>query len=194
MVTSVEKGELYFATNWPDSSERRDMAPCLFAVWRNIMGFTIIGTFIAFLLLIPNFILILIPPKGAPDGFRSAGILFTLLERLGQAGCLIILVIFKDNFQKFTINVWLILMILCILLYDALWIRYIIKGQDISLLFSFGAIPIPMALAPICAFGFASVWGMSPWLGIAVAVLAAGHIPNSWHRYRFLTQLQKNTK
>lgn len=45
---------------------------------------------------------------------------------------------------------------------------------------------IPMALFPIFAFGFASLWGKSIYLGVFVVLLAIGHFVNSWHTYKIL--------
>lgn len=39
--------------------------------------------------------------------------------------------------------------------------------------------PVPMAVLPVVAFGCGAAWSTSPWLAVATAVLAVGHLPNS---------------
>jgi hypothetical protein len=76
-------------------------------------------------------------------------------------------------------------MVLCIIAYYSLWIRYVIKGKDFSLCFKpLGLLPIPMAIFPVFAFGFAALWEKSIYLGLAVIILAIGHFVNSWHTYK----------
>ncbi len=151
------------------------------------MGFSIVGLFIAASIYIPNLLFIIFKPQNVPKGLKDAGILYTVLERIGQVGVLILLIISKDNYQDVNIDTLFILMILCIVSYIFLWIRYVIKGRDFLLLFKpLVFIPIPMALFPVFAFGFASVWGTSISLGLFVVLFAIGHIVNSWHTYKFL--------
>lgn len=149
------------------------------------MGFSIIGLLIAMFIFLPNLLFVILPPKNVPDGLKDAGIIFTVLERIGQVGCLLILAISKDNFQNVNIDIWFVLMALCLILYYSLWIRYVVKGHDFSFAFRpLLILPIPMAIFPVFAFGFAALWGKSIYLGIAVVLLAIGHFVNSWHTYK----------
>jgi len=153
------------------------------------MGFSISGLLIAAIIFAPNLVIIVFPPKNIPLELKDAGILFTILERIGQIGCIILLCISKDNFSTLSINIWFVLMTICILAYYYLWLRYIIKGQDFSLLFKpLAFIPIPMAIFPVLAFAMAAILGQSIWLILAVLSLAIGHIPNSWHTYKSITK------
>ncbi|MDF2685318.1 MAG: hypothetical protein K0S55_499, partial [Clostridia bacterium] len=125
------------------------------------------------------------PPKNAPSNMKEASPVFTLLERAGQAGCFISLIISKDYFRIDNINIYLFLMLICIIFYYGLWIRYIIKGCDFYLLWKpFLFIPIPLAVFPVSAFAFAALWGNCIWLGIAAIILAVGHITVSWNSYK----------
>ena len=149
------------------------------------MGFSIIGLLIAIFILIPNLLFVIFPPKNIPDGLKDAGIIFTLLERIGQVGCIVILSISLHNYQNLNIDIWFGLMVLCIIIYYSLWIRYVIKGHDFSLCFKpLMFLPIPMAILPVLAFVFAALWGKSIYLGIAVVLLAIGHFTNSWNTYK----------
>lgn len=147
------------------------------------MGFSLIGLAISIIIFAPNLLAIILPPKDVPKA-KDAHIVFTILERLGQAGCMILPSISQAWFANKPIDIWFILGALCIIAYYGLWIRYAVKGQYFSLLFKpLAFIPIPMAIFPVLAFGFAAIWGQSIWVGIAAAVLAIGHLVNSWHTY-----------
>ena len=149
------------------------------------MGFSIIGLITAASIFLPNLIFIMVPPRNVPENLKDAGLLFTLSERAGQAGCLIVPVLSRDNYQNAGIDVWFVLMALCIIFYYGLWGKYILKGHAFSLAFvPLGFIPVPMAVFPVLAFGFAALWGQSVILGIAVIFLAVGHLANSWHTYK----------
>lgn len=149
------------------------------------MGFSITGVLIAVFIFLPNVLFIIFPPKNVPDGRMDAGIVFSVLERIGQAGSLVILTISKENYQNARLDIWFVLMALCVIAYYGLWIRYVVKGHDFLLGFKpLGYLPIPMAVFPVSAFGFAALWGRSIYLGIAVVLLAVGHFANSWHTYQ----------
>lgn len=154
------------------------------------MGFSVIGTLIAIAIFIPNLLIIKFPPNNAPKDLKDVGVIFTILERVGQVGCIVILVISRENFEKLTIDIWAVFMGLCIIIYYFLWTRYVVKGQEYKLLWKpLGFIPIPMAVFPVGAFLFAAALGKSIWLGILVIFLGIGHFANSWHSYK---ELKKN--
>jgi hypothetical protein len=150
------------------------------------MGFSFIGTLIGILIVLPSILFFIkFPPKNIPADLTYAGVIYTILERVGQICCLTVLVMSKDNFQSMKANVWTLLMMFCIIVYYCLWIRYVVKGHDYNWLWKpLLFIPIPLAIFPVCAFLFAALWGKSVWLGIAVVVLAIGHITISWHSYK----------
>lgn len=150
------------------------------------MGFSLIGTVIGVLLFLPSvFVFIKFPPKNVIKGTKKEPILLTGIERVGQATCLVSLAISKDFFIMSNINIWMILMSISIIIYWGLWMRYIVKGQDSCWMWKpFFFIPIPLAVFPVCAFGFAALWGKCIWLGIATVILAIGHLSISWNGYR----------
>lgn len=136
-------------------------------------------------ILAPNILMIMLPPRNVPEGIKDAGALFIVLERLGQAGCFILPVISRDYFLRGP-DVFFFLMAVFIAAYWALWVRYAF-GREFKLLFmTLFFIPVPMAVFPVMAFAFAALWGRSPWLGIAAAFLAVGHIVNSLHSYGYV--------
>jgi len=150
------------------------------------MGFSLIGFLIAISILAPNLLMIIFPPLNTPPELKDAGIIFTVLERIGQISCITLLIISKNYFENRPVNVWFILSALCIIAYYGLWLRYVIAGKDFTLLFEFYFVPIPMAVLPILAFGFIAIWGKSVWLGSAVVIFAIGHIANSWNTYNLM--------
>lgn len=149
------------------------------------MGFSLIGSLIAIIILAPSMLMIIFPPEPFPVGLQDAGKIFTLLERAGQLGCIGILVVSRDAYTEVNYGIWAVLILLFIAVYYGLWIRYVVQGRAFRLLWEpFVGIPIPMAILPVCAFGFAAIWGESIWLGLAVVCLAIGHFTNSWHNYQ----------
>lgn len=148
------------------------------------MGFSSIGLTIILIIFAPNLLYVKYSPKDIPNDLKDVSVFFTMLERGGQVAFFIILVLSKNNYQTIKINMWFVLMVINIIGYYALWIRYVIKGHYFSLLFKpIWIIPIPMAIFPVLAFGFASLLGKSIYLGIAVVVFSIGHFVNSWNSY-----------
>lgn len=146
------------------------------------MGFSVTGTIIAAAMLLPNLFYLFFPPQNVPQGKRDAGLFFTILERAGEVALIVFLVISHDAFANKGINVWAILMVVCIAVYYGLWLRYFLKGRQSALLTKpLLAFPVPMAVFPVFAFAFAGVWGNSFLLLAAAAAFALGHIPNCLH-------------
>lgn len=150
------------------------------------MGFSLTGLLITTIILLPNLLMILLPPKNVTDQIKDAGVLFTIVERVGQAGCFLLPIFSKDYIESAEVNIWLIVAIICAVFYYGLWIRYALK-RDAALLFApLAFIPVPMAVFPVLAFVFIAIWMRSAWLGTAAVVLAVGHLANSWASYKSL--------
>lgn len=154
------------------------------------MGFSATGLMIAAIIFAPNLLFAVFPPKNIPQGIKASGFFFTVVERIGQVGCMALLIVSKAHFETALIDVWFFLVLICIVIYYSLWIRYFVGGRDFSLGFKpLGFIPIPMAVFPVAAFGFAAIWGKSVWLGITVILLAIGHFTNSWNTYKYIKRV-----
>jgi len=145
-------------------------------------GFSLVGLLIAVAVLAPNLLLVVLPPlKGELPTSRPA-LVFVVLERVGQAACLAVLILFGTTFDGRQPDVFFALMVLAIAAYYGLWLRYLALGRDATALYSpLGFLPIPMAILPVLAFALAAGWGGSVWLLIAAVVLAIGHWTTSWH-------------
>lgn len=148
------------------------------------MGFSLTGLIIIIVTLFPNLLFIKYPPKNAPLNLSDASPVLTVIENIGRYAFFIILIFSKSNYQNAKINLWLIFIIITILCYYCLWIKYVIKGKYFYLLFEpLWFIPIPMAVFPILTFGFTALWGKSIYLGFAVLIFGIGHLINSWNSY-----------
>ncbi|CAN5247140.1 hypothetical protein BH11ACT4_BH11ACT4_15330 [soil metagenome] len=152
------------------------------------MEFSVLGLLVGIVLLAPSFLILPFPPRGPVPSRTSAGIAFTVLERAGQAGCLVLLALSGMRFADW-FNPWFVPMAACTIAYYVFWARYLVLGRDSLLLFGpWRILPMPLALLPVLAFGFAAPWTGSLWLGIAAVLLAIGHWTNSWVTYRSLPQ------
>jgi hypothetical protein len=137
------------------------------------------GSLVTLTVLIPNLILLFIPPTELPQTAAGSktffGLLIQILERIGQVGVFLIPFFYQIELQG-KIGV-LALALVALAVYYAGWLRYIIHGRAFKLLFSplFG-IPLPMAVSPVAYFGAWSVLFDSLPLAAATAILAVGHI------------------
>lgn len=158
------------------------------------MGFSVTGTIIALSILLPSFLLFLLPAQNKPK-LNKPNIFFSILENLGRVACLAILVLSYDSFVRVSINTWFALMSLSTVAYYALWIRYILKDSEYDLLIKpLGPLPVPMAVFPTLAFAFAAVWGNSVLLFAAACVFGVGHIINCLDIYAQLKELKNENK
>lgn len=144
------------------------------------MGFSLTGALISASLLLPNLLMLVFPPVDMPANLKSAGLVFTVLERGGQAACMALPCMLPAQFDGLHFDAWLVMMLVSIAGYYALWARYVFGGRRFVLLFDRF---VPMAILPVAAFGFAAIAAQSLPLGIAVVVLAVGHITNSVATY-----------
>lgn len=143
------------------------------------------GVNIAALILAPNILYFVLPVLNMPKDTGNAGLVFNVLEKLGQVGSIVILCITKFGM----VNNWSLVMAFSLCFYYGLWVRYFLKGRDYKWLFApIFFIPIPMAVFPIIAIGSAALWAKSIWLGIATIIFAVGHLANSWHTFIYLTK------
>lgn len=148
------------------------------------MTFSIAGAVVSLLVLLPNLLLLVAPPR---DGVHTedAGIVFTVLERAGQVACLVLP--FLTGLEG-SWTWWLVPVIVAIGGYLALWVGYL-RVRRFGVLFQpFGPLPIPMAVLPVAAFLATAGWLGSWWIAAGAVVLAAGHLPNSWATWRALAR------
>jgi hypothetical protein len=146
------------------------------------MTFSLPALIIILIILLPNLLFVLFPPSNKPENMPDENKWVSMIEHGGQilffAAFLFVPVADIENRNP----ILLMCMILCTLIYYALWIRYMVKKQVYNALFeTVLGIPIPMAIFPILAFTFAVLW-LQAWLALIPLVLfAVGHFINSWN-------------
>lgn len=139
------------------------------------------GAIIIGLSLLPSIIMAFLPPINLPE--TKGKIVLTVFETVGRIAIMVILLFSKKSFDR-KIDIWFVLMCIFGLLYYIGWIRHFCFGRTYELLYKpMFFIPVPLAFFPIMAFAFAAIWGRSIPLGIAVLVMAVGHIPQSYIYY-----------
>jgi hypothetical protein len=112
---------------------------------------------------------------------QNRGITFSIVERAGQIGCLVLPFLVGGPVGW---SWWLLPLGFAVAAYLALWARYLADRRTASLDRPLGSLPVPMAVFPVLAFLSAGGWLGSLFVGAAALVLAAGHLPNSWAAWR----------
>lgn len=82
-------------------------------------------------------------------------------------------------------SVWLLIAVLFLILYYAVWIRYFAGGREIDLLNrAFLLVPMPLAVFPVIYFLCAAVWLHNLPAVILMAVFGAAHLTVSIQSFR----------
>lgn len=149
------------------------------------MGLHLLGFIIPIFVLLPNLIFIFFQPRNTPKSLVSPPPIFTLLERIGQAACLTMPIIFGRLVAAQPSGLPAICMVLCLLIYYGCWGRYYRSGRAFEVLFKpWLNIPVPMAVFPVLYFLLLAVWLKSSLFAVPACLFAAGHLVNSWSVYR----------
>ena len=158
------------------------------------MGFSLTGLIMAFLLIIPNILYFIFPAKNKPQDINNnVSKLFLIIEKIGQIMCIIILIFSKDNFSLKGINVWNILYLVFVALYYGVWLRYVVNDGEYKYLYSpVFKIPFPMIITSFLALLFASIYGGSILLFIAVLIYGLGAYFNGYYHYKIIRNGENN--
>ena len=153
------------------------------------MKISIIGIVITVLILFPRVMFLKkSPPKNVQVGIKDAPVIFQIIEIIGFS-CFVELIFLNEHLKLNNINAFMIISIICILIYYGLWIRYIVHGREIIFLYQpFLYIPIPLAVFPICIVGFVALWANYISLGISTVIFAIGHLAVTWNSYKQVTK------
>jgi hypothetical protein len=139
------------------------------------------------LILLPNMLFFMLPPRNVPDGKLPATFKWSVLqvlENAGRLGVFIIPLFHTVRMEKLYDRISLGGLILSLSCYYALYARYFLKKRDFRFLFSpLAFIPVPLAIFPLMCFVFSSILMRSIPLLLATLVLAAGHISISYYDY-----------
>ena len=142
------------------------------------MTFSLPGLILSVVILAPSLLLLFFRPTGMPEWVPDAGPVFTTLERVGQAGCLVAPALTATRAE---LDPWLLVIGILVAGYYLLWGRYLAGGRRFSALYApLGPLPVPMAVLPVGAFLVSAGWLWSVWVLAAAVVLGVGHIVNSW--------------
>ncbi|WP_100344662.1 hypothetical protein [Compostimonas suwonensis] len=142
------------------------------------MEFSVAGLLVSLAILAPNLLLLAWPPRDQPKPVPSTGFALSAAERAGQAGCLVAPALTGGPPH---LDGWLLLLVVFVGAYWALWLRYLLTGRRFARLYEpLGPIPVPMAVFPVLAFAATAGWLGTWWLAAATVVLAVGHLPTAW--------------
>lgn len=137
------------------------------------MEFFPAGLAVSVAVLAPNLLLLRYPPR-EPLPRVEAPAALRWLERAGQASCLVLPAL---STPAIVAPWWIVPLVAALLGYYALWARYLFTGRAGSSLYWWRGVPAPMAVLPVAVFATTAGWLGDPWIAVAAAVLAAGHIP-----------------
>ncbi|QEW02796.1 hypothetical protein [Microbacterium lushaniae] len=149
------------------------------------MGFSLWGLIVSAIVLLPNLLLVALPPR-TPLPRPRVPVLWAAAERVGQALCLVVPAVTAPGGSA---PGWSIVVVVAVVAYLALWGRYLRTGRQAAALFDpVWRVPVPMAILPVVAFAATAAWLLSPWIAASAALLAIGHIPSSLTRARALRE------
>jgi len=148
-----------------------------------------LGWLVSVLVLLPNLLWMLFPPRGAPPAESTPKTrlarLMEGLEWAGRLGCFIIPFFCRVEMQSDWQWGALVTMGLALSLYYAGWTRYFMRGRSYRLLFEpLLAVPLPLATGPVIYF-LAAAMLLGSWpLGMAAVALSAGHLYVTYHSFQ----------
>lgn len=150
-----------------------------------------LGGLITLLVLLPNLLILALPPTQVPPQRMKETALprgMAWLERIGQAGSFLIPFFYPLPALRGASVDALAVMGLALLFYYIGWLRYALKGHRFVLLFApLFLVPLPMAVSPVVYFCAAAVFLQAWPLGVAAALLAIGHLYVSQGEYQRCT-------
>lgn len=135
---------------------------------------------IPLLILLPNALFLLYPPKDKTEGASKGHILYQVAEGVGRVGVIAASLFYPMHWEKTAGVIGAVGMLLSLGIYLYCWVRYLVQKSSYSALYMpLLKIPAPMAWSPVLYFLFAALLLQSPALFISAIMLAAGHIPAS---------------
>jgi len=132
--------------------------------------------------LLPNLLFLFLKPKDAiKPSYKN--LILKIFEHVGRIG-----MIFLPFFYEFRIIgtldfTFFGLMMICLVLYYACWIRYFVGRSSLLLYGPFVFIPVPLALSPVIYFLCAAVVQKSILLFAFTLIFSIGHLPISRFNY-----------
>jgi hypothetical protein len=135
------------------------------------------GGLISILVLIPNLLFIVFPPRDVPRTLSKPARSLEIIEWIGRIGAFAIPFFCWIEITGAIETLAAVIMIGALTIYYAGWLRYLRRGRSFALLFQpMWGIPLPLAFAPIVYFYAASITLHSWWLLLATMLLTIGHL------------------
>ena len=151
------------------------------------MGFHFMGLLVSLLILLPNLVYFIFPPRDVPEKFPSLPWHLTVLEQIGRYACFALPLIFGKQIAAQPFNFLAMLMGICVAFYYICWIRYFTSGRGFALLFKpLWHLPVPMALFPVLYYILLGLWLGSLLFLIPALMLCIGHLAISWRTYQYI--------
>lgn len=142
-------------------------------------GFSYCGLLFLCMLLVPNIAFTRFLPADFGEYSKKERKLLLILERVGEAGMVCLLPIFREHdLQELAPRALLLGAALVLMgLYEVYWLRYIRSDRTMTALYRplFG-IPLPGAVLPVAAGLLVSVYGRNIFLFAAAVCLGIGHV------------------
>jgi hypothetical protein len=137
------------------------------------------GGWITVLVLLPNVLAIVLPPRNVPQQNNFPSVLDRIMqiaERVGQIGAFTIPFFYFVHITNVAHGpTVLVLMAVLLIVYYVCWIRYAVKREYRYFFAPFALVPIPMAIMPVLYFFSAAYVLGSVYLLAGTFVLAVGH-------------------
>ncbi len=149
------------------------------------LGFHWKGALVSMLVLLPNLLYFMLPPRNAPAAIAPLPVIFTILEQAGRVLCFVLPFVFGRRIAESKPDILVLLMGLCLLGYYLCWARFFAGGRGFDLMYApFLGIPVPLAVFPILYFLLLGVWLRPPVLILPAVLFAVGHLAESLNIWR----------
>ncbi|GHS85857.1 hypothetical protein AGMMS50218_04430 [Actinomycetota bacterium] len=157
-----------------------------------MIGFSLGGLLVLVAIVAPSLLLVVRPPADPWPEFRSAGVVFDVVEQTGRVVTCVLLVLVEPAWEDAGLGwsggwagartVLLAVAATCAVLNYVPWVRYLRGGRRLTDLFRpLCGLPVPSAVLPVGVLVCIAVVGSDWWLAAATAVFAVGHVANSRH-------------
>ena len=142
-------------------------------------GFSYTGLIFLIMLIIPNLFWTRNQPKDYEKYVGNENRILLIFERIGEVLVSVLCLLFSDFNIGANVawNIFLLMAVLLMVLYEIYWIRYFKSNKTMSDFYSsLLGIPVAGATLPVMAFGLLAIYGKNIFLGISVIILGIGHI------------------
>lgn len=123
------------------------------------IGFSWLGIVIFILPMLINILYVILPPANSQDTKGKTTGWIEIIEQVTRILYLFVLVLLESKIKINYKSAWMIAGCIFLILYYIVWIRYFVRGREITMLSkSFLFVPMPLAVFPVLYFICAAVW------------------------------------